>query len=217
LKPFDVGSLRPVFDELASHRKEAAIELDQDAKLTRQPTERRTLNLLRVANAAKALDAIPAPGETVHMVVKGNFSLWDFVPAVLHLAAPSTIRRLDIATLGFSKSNVEELAAMLDDGRIAQVTLLYSVYFRSGDAGLCDSLHAEMERRGQKVFCCRTHAKVVLLELSDGRAIVFETSANLRSCRNVEQVTITHDRALLDFHRTWIEEIAGKAGKRGHR
>ena len=38
-----------------------------------------------------------------------------------------------------------------------------------------------------------THAKVVLIETTDGRDFVVESSANLRSCSSIEQITVTHD------------------------
>ena len=52
-----------------------------------------------------------------------------------------------------------------------------------------------------------THAKVVLMETSTGGAYVVESSANLRSCASIEQITLTNDAALLAFHRYWINEI----------
>jgi hypothetical protein len=44
-----------------------------------------------------------------------------------------------------------------------------------------------------------THAKVVLIELSDGRGFVCESSANLRSCSSIEQLMLTNDVALYAF------------------
>ena len=52
-----------------------------------------------------------------------------------------------------------------------------------------------------------THAKVVLIETTDGRHFVVESSANLRSCSSIEQITVTHDGDLLAFHRQWIDEL----------
>ena len=40
-----------------------------------------------------------------------------------------------------------------------------------------------------------------------GRAFTVESSANLRSCSSIEQLCMTHDRALFDFHRGWITNI----------
>ena len=42
---------------------------------------------------------------------------WDFVPAVLRLAAPATIRVLNVSELGFSSRNATELIALIDAGR----------------------------------------------------------------------------------------------------
>jgi hypothetical protein len=47
----------------------------------------------------------------------------------------------------------------------------------------------------------------VLSVLTDGRALVVESSANLRSCSSIEQITMTHEAGLLTFHRKWIDEL----------
>jgi hypothetical protein len=213
LAMIDLNSLHPVFDELAGQHQAAALELDCDRKLIRRPTRRRMMNGLGVANAIRTLDGLPAAGESWHIVVRGNFAMFDLIGAVLHLAAPATIARLDIGTLGFSKTNLEELLVMLDAGTIGRLTFLYSVYFRSNEKETCHRLHEELTSRGQHVLAMRTHAKLMLLELTDGRCLVNETSANLRSCRNVEQLTLTHDRTLLEFHRQWLDSLFDKAGR----
>ena len=214
LPAIDLAAVPSFFNELQGSEKDAAVELPGDRKLVRRAAARRTLNLVRIANAARHLETLPADGETWHLICKGNFAQWDYVPAVLQLAAPSTIRRLDIATLGFSASNLEDLLQLLDAGQVGQVTFLYSVYFRSVEKQSCQRLQHELTRRGQRVFACRTHAKLLLMELSDGRCLVNESSANLRSCRNVEQSTFTHDRQLLEFHRAWMEEIFSRGAPR---
>jgi hypothetical protein len=57
------------------------------------------------------------------------------------------------------------------------------------------------------VLAMLSHAKILLMQLTDGRSFVAESSANLRSCASIEQITMTHDAALLDFHRNWITEV----------
>ncbi len=52
----------------------------------------------------------------------------------------------------------------------------------------------------------RSHAKLLMIDLAAGDALTIETSANLRSCKNIEQYVITNDRSLLEFHRAWIED-----------
>jgi hypothetical protein len=36
---------------------------------------------------------------------------------------------------------------------------------------------------------------------------VVESSANLRSCSSIEQIMLTSDADLFDFHHTWIDEL----------
>jgi hypothetical protein len=45
----------------------------------------------------------------------------------------------------------------------------------------------------------------------DASHYVIESSANLRSCRNIEQFTMTNDRELLTFHRSWMETVIDDA------
>ena len=47
------------------------------------------------------------------------------------------------------------------------------------------------------------------MELMDGRCVVIETGANLRSCRNIEQFAIAVDRELLSPSRTSRTSASG--------
>jgi hypothetical protein len=49
----------------------------------------------------------------------------------------------------------------------------------------------------------RTHAKIAVFG-----HFSLEGSANLRSCRSIENVAITHDAALASFHAGWIRQLA---------
>ena len=59
-----------------------------------------------------------------------------------------------------------------------------------------------------------THAKILLIELTDGRSYVVESSANLRSCSSIEQIVMTHDRPLFDFHHQWLDELLAKGNQK---
>jgi len=75
-------------------------------------------------------------------------------------------------------------------------------------------LAVELQSRGQTLLAMRNHAKLLLMALDDGRRIVVESSANLRSCRNVEQFVISHDTGLYDFHAAWIDAQVANPGAR---
>ena len=132
----------------------------------------------------------------------------------MQLGAPAKIGRLTLATLGFSRANLEELLAALDAGDIGKVDFLFSVYFKSNEREICERLAHELTARGQRVVAMLSHAKILLIELTDGRAFTVESSANLRSCSSIEQITMIHDGALLAFHRQWIDELFTKGDQK---
>jgi hypothetical protein len=207
LPTFDMTALKPVFDPLAGHEVDAARQWVGDRRMIRRADKRVLLDARRLQDAVQHIGRLPEPGEAFHMVTAKRYSLWHIVQATLQLAAPASIAYLGIATLGFSKQNLDELIAEIDAGRIGQVDFLYSVYFKSNEKESCQRLTHELSTRGHRVVAILTHAKILLLELTDGRTYVVESSANLRSCSSIEQIVITHDADLLAFHRAWIGEI----------
>ena len=207
LRSLDLDGIRPVFDELAGHENDAARGWVGDRKAIRRTDRRVLLDARRLKDAVKHIGRLPAPGEAYHLVTAKRYSLWNVVQAVLQLAAPATIAYFGVATLGFSKQNLEELLALLDRGQIAKVDFLFSVYFKSNEKEICQRLAHELTTRGHRVVAMLTHAKIMLLELSDGPRYVVESSANLRSCASIENIMLANDTELFDFHRQWLTEV----------
>jgi len=168
------------------------------------------LDARQVANAVAHIGRLPAAGETMHLIAKGQYSLWHHVPATLKLIAPERLTYLAICTLGFSAQNLTDLLELFDTGQVEKIDFIFSVYFRSVEHDACDRLTAELTRRKQRVASLRQHCKILLMQTTDGRSFTIESSANLRSCRNVEQSTFTNDAALLLFHKTWLNELLSK-------
>jgi hypothetical protein len=204
LPSLDMDRIPALFPAESQQVRHVEVEIPDGLRLTRRPTKRRMLHLLHVANAAKHLGGLPAIGETWHVVMKGNYNAWDLVPAVLQLAAPATIAYLGVATLSFNKSNAQELVDLLDSGKVGAVDFVSSTYFKGTSADEFGFLHSQLTARGQRCAAVRSHAKILLFEMTDGENYVTESSANLRSCRMAEQTTITNDAALLAFHRRWM-------------
>ena len=158
--------------------------------------------------AAATLAEIPRQHQALHLVINGRFALWDFVAAILKLAGDHvTIKHLHLATLGFSRKNIRELIALLDSGKVESVALLCSHYFKGTSGGIYEYAQAELSTRAQRFASVRTHAKLVLIELSDGRTVSIESSANLRSCKNIEQMTVYGSPDLYRFHVNWMETL----------
>jgi hypothetical protein len=126
----DLTSIPQFYNELAGHETDAARAWVGDRRHVRRADTKVLLDARRLADALEHIGHLPEPGEAFHLVTAKRYSLWHVVRAVLQLAAPATIARLTVATLGFSKTNLEELLALLDAGTIGTVDFLYSVYFQ---------------------------------------------------------------------------------------
>ena len=213
LKVIPLDDVPSFYDEPVEAARDVEIGLQEDRVLVRTPTRRRAFNAIHLSNVSKALERLPEQGETWHIICKGNWPAWSLVPRTLDLIAPAKIAWLGVATLGFSRDNADELMQMIDGGDVGRCDLLFSCYFKSNEEALTGFLTHEMQRRGQRIRAIRTHAKIIAIETTDGRGIVVESSANLRSCRNVEQFTITSDIGLLAFHRDWIDTLVREDGK----
>jgi len=186
------------------------IDLQATIKNARQAvkTERREfLNALRIANAAEHIRELPAPDITLHCVMKGNYNAWDIVPAILKLIAPACIEHLCVATLGFNASNTDQLVTLIDAGRIHSAKFLCSAYYGAHEPAVCKKLNDELRARGSVFLSTRTHAKVIAARTTCGNNYVWEGSANLRSCRNVEQFIISNSAEVFDFHSAWMCEL----------
>jgi len=173
----------------------------------RKAAKRHNVQALNASRARDLLQELPAPGESLHGIQKGNFNFFDIIPAAMQLARPATVNVLAIATLGFSRDNVDALLEMIDAGQVARVQLVASVFHQAHNPDDCAHARNGLASRGSSFHACRNHAKVICFDFTDGQAFALEGSANLRSCRMVEQFCLTHDADLVAFHRRWIEEL----------
>ena len=207
LPTFADSGIKPFYDDNVGRRDVVATVAD-DLRYARRAASRKFIDATRVANAARQLDQLPEDAETIHCIMRGNFDAWHWLPAIIGLA-DTTVETLNIATLGFNEKNANELIGMLDRSEVKHATFLCAHFWKTHDGPLYDSIATELAKRGCPALAARTHAKVQCLEMSDGRCYVIESSANLRSCRNVEQTSITRDRGLLLFHRGWMLDMIG--------
>lgn len=150
---------------------------------------------------------LPGPGETLHAVMRGNYKLYDLLPAIIeHTRQP--ISRAYIATLGFTEDTTRGLYAYLANGQLRDLLFLVSHYFHAQHAERYNAARETLGSTGQARTCHgRTHCKVLALQTADGRHYVTEASANLNSCSCLEQYAITHSRELFEFHATWMERL----------
>jgi hypothetical protein len=165
-------------------------------------------SLRRKAQLKRAADVIPhlpAAGESLHALLAGYFDFALVLTCVLK-SQPAPCEALRVATLSFSKRNVQELAGWLDGGLVRRLVLLSSDFMREGNPATYFGAVKELaEARGQAVAAARCHAKVACLHFADGLKLAFEGSMNLSTNRNVEQMAVVNDPGLHDFHAGWID------------
>jgi len=183
-----------------------AVEPEQSSTSTiTRRVKNSMLNLEGKAGRAADLIRLPRRVEVVHIVNDGELEGVTIILALLaKLKAPAAAW---ISTLGANRATACLLAQRMMTGDISRLTFLASVYFRDADPDEAATMAKILEHAGARVAFVRTHAKVWLLQ-TRAAAIVCEGSANLRSCRNLEQVNISNSRKLLNFHRRWIERHA---------
>lgn len=191
----------------------ATSKLAEGLAFKRKVARRRVLDCRREQAAVEHLLTLPRRDESLHFVVDGRFEPCHLIPAVRRLSHPSTITRLDIATLSFNVENVHTLARGIDQKKIGTVFLTCSHYFAKAEPEAFQTLVTELVGRGGRVAACRVHAKLILFEMSDGNHYVIEGSGNLRACRSIEQFTLSNDEGLLRFHRGWLEDEAARAAR----
>ena len=159
----------------------------------------------RVENAARQIKALPKRGESIHCLMGGEYNGSDLVPAVQSLAG-APIDELYVATLGFNKTNTAQLCGLIDDGVLRRLTVVCSHYFRQTSGDTYAFAEEELAARGQRIVATRNHAKLLLFRIGRAR-YVNESSANLRSCNNLEQFTLCRSDTLYRFHRRWLEQV----------
>ena len=151
---------------------------------------------------------LPANGEYLHVVTGGEFRGFDLLPAMLRLARAKRFDGLTLTTLGFSRENLEDLGQMVEAGMMPpkRLRILASDFFRRADSEIWQTGAEQAHRLGYGFRSTRNHTKLSLAAIA-GKYFVVESSANLRSCANLEQFTMTQSRKLYDFHCQWIDAV----------
>jgi hypothetical protein len=181
-----------------------------DAINARARARRRAL--VKPENVAEILARLPLrPDRALHVITPGNFIFCDLITAI---AERFPTQRLLISTLSFSKRNADALCKLITDGKVGSVSMLTSNYFAKTNAAILAHFEQGASKSGGfQIGIARTHAKVTAFQFTDGARLVIETSANLRSSDNIEQVSLFADVPTFDFHAEWIQQVINENPK----
>lgn len=177
-----------------------------DAKARRDAKAK--AKMIKADNAAQIVAQLPEGDDVLHVLTAGDFVFCDLIPAIA--AAVGPLLRLEITSLSMSRGNVEKLVKLVvpADGPAVPFHLLLSTYFRAASPKLWRIVEKGIANLpNARLSIAKTHCKVCVLTFAH-RVFVIEGSANLRSSRNLEQITIFESAELGEWHRAWIEEAA---------
>jgi hypothetical protein len=159
----------------------------------------------QLRKAAAVLPHLPGPGESLHTLLTGFFDFCLVLTCVIR-SRPCPCEHARISTLSFGRKNVQEMARWLDEGLVGRLTLLAADFMAKASPEVYQGAVTELaDQRGQVVGSARCHAKVVTLAFADGLRLSFEGSANLRTNRNLENLSVVNDPGLHDWHAAWID------------
>jgi hypothetical protein len=165
--------------------------------------------LIKPDNAQEFAEKMPACGEQLHAILRGDFVLCDVIPAIIR--REGRCHTMHLATLGLSAGNASLLASLIDDGLIGDLTLLCSLYFQQVDKTTTyRQVRAHLEDKAT-IIIARNHVKLIAMQMDSGAAFVIGGSGNLRSSDNIEYAFALNDQELLAWHVEWINHLAAHA------
>ncbi len=149
----------------------------------------------------------------IFAIVSGNFIYGDLIEAIV-VENNANILEMTISTLSMSESNINSLAILLENDYCQKLNLMVSEYFYSHEKypnGLISNIYKELDQDNKfQLAVCGVHTKICLMRTEGGKYISIYGSANLRSSRNIEQLTIIENKEIYDFNYKWHMDLFEK-------
>lgn len=182
-------------------------------RMHRRTAKRETVEATRFEALADFLKALPAPGESFHIVSNGRFDFWNYIPHLIELLG-GHVTEFYGSTWTMNRGCVTQMCELMDAGKIGQITILTGDYFKRRETAVYATLVTELDKRQQRYLAFKNHAKILLLT-NGATWLTVEGSANFTANYRMEQAVLSNDRALYEFHKGWIEEMLRKRKRAG--
>lgn len=143
--------------------------------------------------------------------VSGNFVFGDVLEALVDTGRVDP-RIITVQTLSLSEHNIDSLQnVLMMCPDLERMRLVISEYFYSHErypGHLVPYLYECLDIEDLlEVAYASVHTKLITVETTDGRKIVIDGSANLRSSRNIEQFRLEVDAGLYEFVDGFTDKI----------
>lgn len=161
-------------------------------------------NEVKLEHLAELLPELPHEGWSYHVISKGNFDFWTYVPHLVKLAG-----RFDefyCSTWTMSRNVATEMLNLFDRGLLGSISLMTGTYFKRRETAVYALILDGLIQRNQRYVAFANHAKIMLLQ-NENVNLVVEGSANLTASPRAENFILSNNHDLYDFHRSWMEEM----------
>ena len=197
---FDPAEVARASQQFAANKRETA-----RARATKSSNRHHMRRATAEATLAELLPATYAPGDSWHVISRGDIDSLSYVRHVL--AGVSHLDHVLMSTWCIAKNDLTEIAGWLDAGKIEQFDLYAGEIFPGSYGDEYEQMMKMCEIYGCRLVIAKNHSKVTLLSnAADAYYLTVESSANVNTNPRIEQTTV---HASQDLHAFYLEFFSG--------
>jgi len=152
---------------------------------------------------SEILPAIIDDGDSWHVISSGDV---DSLSYLAHIVRSRPLDYVLLSTWCMALSDVQQLGAWIDNGRIARLDAYVGEIFPNQYGDAHEALVPIVRATGGRVCVFRNHSKIFLARA--GRcAWVIESSANVNTNPRTENTVISADLGLLRHHKDYFDGV----------
>lgn len=197
--------------------REDEVRQDGEAKACRIAQKMQLRRANSQAELAKLIPARIPDGESWHVISRGDIDALSFLS---HAIGDRYFDYVAISTWCIARTDMDQLAAWLDAGRIDHLELYAGEIFPSQYGDEYEQAQQMVAAYGMRLVIARNHSKVTLAcNEAEGYYLAIESSANVNTNPRIEQTAVHASRELFEFYREFFHGLrsidrrdAGPAG-----
>jgi hypothetical protein len=190
---------------------ETDAQLPQPIVTARQVTRRAFVAGLKREALSELIPQLPPPDTDLYVIGNGAgaeirhginpqaFDFGSFVPVVVRLLGEVGCTAY-VSTWTMNRGHAKTFLQMLDDGRLAALTVVTGRYFKRRESTIYTELVSGLQARGQRYLAFANHCKIIAVANADStRFCTITGSANLSAQPRCEQYVLTTAPAVYRF------------------
>ncbi len=181
---------------------ETTAQLERPVTHARRVARREFVNGLKREALNVLIPELPPPDVDLYVVSNGAgaeirhginplaFDFGTFIPHVVRMLGDKGCTAY-VSTWTLNRQHAKTMLSMLDDRRLATLTVCTDPYFKRRESAVANELMSGLIMRGQRYLCWKNHVKATCIAAPDGRTCVITGSANLSAQPRCEQYVLT--------------------------